>query len=126
MVARVFSEIGMSDYRRCYVPGGSYFFTVVTERRAGILANDKARDCLREAIRHCRQHLPFRVDALVMLPDHIHAIWTLPVVDCDYSKRWGIVKKHFTQPRRVRIAYLLSPVGYETVKEFRNEYGSTG
>jgi REP-associated tyrosine transposase len=89
--------MGMSDYRRCYVPGGSYFFTVVTERRAGILANDKARDCLREAIRHCRQQLPFRVDALVMLPDHIHAIWTLPIVDCDYSKRWGIVKKHFTQ-----------------------------
>ena len=62
----------MSDYRRCYVPGGSYFFTVVTERRAGILANDLARDCLRDAIRHCQQHLPFRVDALVMLPDHIH------------------------------------------------------
>ncbi len=67
----------MSDYRRCYVPGGSYFFTVATERRAGILANDVARDCLRDAIRHCRQQLPFRVDALVMLPDHVHAIWTL-------------------------------------------------
>jgi putative transposase len=97
MAARVFSEIGMSDYRRCYVPGGSYFFTMVTERRAGILANDKARDCLREAIRHCRRQLPFRVDALVMLPDHVHAIWTLPTNDSDYSKRWGIVKKHFTQ-----------------------------
>ncbi len=87
----------MSDYRRCYVPGGSYFFTVVTERRAAILANDCARDCLRDAIRHCQQHLPFRVDALVILPDHIHAIWTLPPDDCDYSKRWGVIKKHFTQ-----------------------------
>ena len=91
------TEVVLSDYRRCYVPGGSYFFTVVTERRAGILANDLARDCLRNAIRHCRQHLPFRVDALVMLPDHVHAIWTLPPDDCDYSKRWGIIKKHFTQ-----------------------------
>jgi putative transposase len=90
-------EVVMSDYRRCYVPGGSYFFTVVTERRAAILANDSARDCLRNAIRHCQQHLPFRVDALVILPDHIHAVWTLPPDDCNYSKRWGIIKKHFTQ-----------------------------
>jgi putative transposase len=87
----------LADYRRCHVPGGSYFFTVVTERRAGILANDVARDCLREAIRHCQQRWPFRVDALVMLPDHVHAIWTMPDDDFDYSKRWGIVKKHFTQ-----------------------------
>ena len=91
------TEVVLSDYRRCYVPGGSYFFTVVTERRAGILANDRARDCLRNAIHHCRQLLPFHVDALVILPDHIHAIWTLPTDDCDYSKRWGIIKKHFTQ-----------------------------
>ena len=56
-----------------------------------------SRDCLRNAIRQCQQHLPFRVDALVMLPDHVHAIWTLPTDDCDYSKRWGIIKKHFTQ-----------------------------
>lgn len=91
------TEVALSDYRRCYVPGGSYFFTVVTERRAGILANDVARDCLREAIRDCRRDLPFRVDALVMLPDHIHSIWTMPTDDCDYSKRWGIIKRHFTQ-----------------------------
>jgi putative transposase len=90
-------EAVLSNYRRCYVPGGSFFFTVVTERRAGILANDRARDCLREAIRHCRHHLPFHVDALVVLPDHIHTIWTMPPEDGDYSKRWGIIKKHFTQ-----------------------------
>lgn len=87
----------MSDYRRFYISGGSYFFTVVTERRAAILANDSARDCLREAIRHCQKQLPFHVDALVLLPDHIHTIWTLPEGHCDYSKRWGIIKKLFTQ-----------------------------
>jgi len=87
----------LSDYRRCYVPGGSYFFTVVTARRAGILANDLARDCLRDAIHYCQQLLPFRVDAMVILPDHIHAIWTMSAEDCDYSKRWGIIKKRFTQ-----------------------------
>ena len=96
-MGHIFSGVVLSDYRRCYVPGGSYFFTVVTERRTGILANDSARDCLRNAIRNCQQSLPFRVDALVMLPDHIHTIWTLPTDDCDYSKRWGIIKKHFTQ-----------------------------
>jgi putative transposase len=92
-----FLEVILSDYCRCYVPGGSYFFTVVTERRAAILANDLARNYLRDAIRYCQQRLMFRVDALVILPDHIHSIWTLPPDDCDYSKRWGIIKKHFTQ-----------------------------
>ena len=87
----------MADYRRCYVPGGTFFFTVVTERRAGILGNDVARDLLRAAFRMCRQRWPFRVDALVMLRDHVHAIWTLPPGDADYSKRWGVIKKHFTQ-----------------------------
>jgi putative transposase len=82
-------EVGLPNYRRCYVPGGSFFFTVVTERRAGILANEPARECLREAIGYCRGRFPFHVDALVILPDHVHAIWTMP------------------QPRRVRTAYLL-------------------
>ena len=86
----------MADYRRCYVPGGSFFFTVVTERRAAILGNDRARDLLRAALRDCRQRWPFRLDALVMLPDHLHAILTLPPEDSDYSKRWGVIKKHFT------------------------------
>ncbi len=87
----------MADYRRCYVPGGSFFFTVVTERRAPILGNDAAHELLRAAFRDCRQRWPFRVDALVMLPDHLHAIWTLPPDDADYSKRWGAIKKYFTQ-----------------------------
>ncbi len=87
----------MANYRRCYVPGGSYFFTLVTERRAPILANDAARDLLCTAIRACLQQWSFSVDALVLLPNHLHAIWTLPPGDCDYSKRWGFVKKYFTQ-----------------------------
>lgn len=87
----------MADYRRRQVPGGSFFFTVVTERRAAILGNDLARDLLRTAFRDCRQRWPFRVDALVMLPNHLHAIWTLPPDDPDYSKRWGAIKKHFPQ-----------------------------
>ncbi len=70
----------MADYRRCYMPGGSFFFTVLTERRAAILGNDLARDLLRAAFRDCRQRWPFRIDAVVILPDHLHAIWTLPTL----------------------------------------------
>ena len=69
---------------------------MVTERRTAILGNDLARDGLRAAFRDCRQRWPFRVDALVMLPDHLHAIWTLPPDDADYSNRRGAIKKHFT------------------------------
>ncbi len=87
----------MSIYRRNYVHGGMYFFTVVTEKRQAILDTDLAQKCLREAFLHCKQELPFKMNAIVMLPDHIHAIWTLPKDDFDYSKRWGIIKKHFTQ-----------------------------
>jgi putative transposase len=63
----------MSHYRRCYVPGGSFFFTVVTDRRAPILGTDLARDLLRAAFRDCLQRWPpFRVDAMVML-DNLQA-----------------------------------------------------
>ena len=59
------------------MPGGSYFFTVVTERRALILGTDLARDLLRAAFRDCFDRWPpFRVDAMVMRRDHLHAIWT--------------------------------------------------
>ena len=88
----------MSNYRRCYLPGGSYYFTVVTDRRAQILGTDLARDLLRAAFLDCFQRWPpFRVDAMVMLREHMHAIWTLPPDDDDYPKRWGAIKKHFTQ-----------------------------
>jgi putative transposase len=83
----------MSHYRRCYVPGGSFFFTVVTDRRAPILGNDLALDLLRAAFRDCLHRWPpFRVDAMVMLHDYLHAIRTLPPDDTDYSKRWGAIK----------------------------------
>gem|GEM_PF-3171092 len=89
----------MPNYRRCYVPGGSYFFTVVTERRASILGTDLARDLLRAAFRDCFDRWPpFQVDAMVMLRDHLHAIWTLPPGDADYSKRWAPSKNTSPNP----------------------------
>lgn len=87
----------MSHYRRCYLPGGSFFLTVVTERRRPILCTELARACLRAAILDCQRQHPFRLDAIVLIPDHFHAIFALPPDDTDYSKRIGLIKKRFTQ-----------------------------
>ena len=87
----------MPHFRRAYVPGGSFFFTMVTERRAPILCTDTSRLFLRTAIRECRQRWPFRIDAMVLLDNHLHAIWILPEGDTRYSARWGWIKKKFTK-----------------------------
>jgi hypothetical protein len=83
----------MSHFRRAYVPGGSFFFTVVTERRAPIFCTDTSRLFLRTAIRECQRRWPFRIDAMVLLDNHLHAILTLPEGDTRYSARRGWIKK---------------------------------
>ncbi len=88
---------GMSHYRRCYQPGGSFFLTVVTEHRRPILCSDLGRGALRAAILESQGRWPFRLDAMVLLPDHFHVILVLPPGDTDYSKRLGFIKKGFTQ-----------------------------
>jgi len=89
--------VGMPDYRRYFVAGGSYFFTVVTDRRRPFLCEPLARTLLRAALRECLARWPFRLDAIVLLPDHFHAIWTLPASDASYSRRLGWLKKEFTK-----------------------------
>ena len=86
----------MPDFRRAFQPGGTFFFTVVTEGRAGILCDDLARSILRTAIDECRKTRPFRLDAMVLLPDHTHTMWTLPADDTDYATRWAAIKAKFT------------------------------
>ena len=90
----------MSDYRRRYVPGGSYFFTLVTYRRRNLFSSPLARQLLRDAIRHCRRLRPFNIDAVVLLPDHMHLMMTLPAGDLDYSQRWNHIKRQFTMQWR--------------------------
>ena len=87
----------MPDFRRWYVPGGSYFFTLVTDRRAEILCLPTARTLLRAVVRQAQDRWPFRIDGWVLLPDHLHAIWTLPPGDSTYSVRWAWIKKEFTK-----------------------------
>jgi putative transposase len=87
----------MPNYRRAFVPGGTYFFTVVTHRRRPLFGDERYRTLLGTAMRTCRQDWPFTVDAMVLLPDHLHAIWTLPPGDDRYSGRWSVIKRTFTQ-----------------------------
>jgi putative transposase len=87
----------MSRYRRARIPGGSFFFTVVTERRQRVLTDEPVRRALREAIQSVRRDRPFRIDGWVLLPDPLHAVWTLPVDDDDYATRWRLIKTRVTQ-----------------------------
>jgi putative transposase len=83
----------MPEYRRIKTAGGTYFFTLVTHLRRPILTNEIVRQALREGIQRARQTLPFQIEAWVILPDHLHAVWTLPPEDNNYAARWAIIKR---------------------------------
>lgn len=84
-------------YRRAFLPGGSFFFTLVMVGRRPIFASEEAVDVLRDAFRSVRLSRPFELDAMVVLPDHLHCIWTLPPGDADFATRWRLVKTWFTK-----------------------------
>jgi putative transposase len=71
-------NLPVPEYRRCYVPGGSFFFTVVTAARRPILTTELGRKSLHEAIAEVRAEKPFDLFAIVLLPDHFHCVWNLP------------------------------------------------
>jgi len=84
------------QYRRNYVKGGTYFFTVnLLNRNKSLLVEHI--DLLRESIRFVKSQRPFYIDAWVVLPDHLHAVLTLPDDDVDYSSRWREIKKRFSK-----------------------------
>ncbi|KAA6182398.1 transposase [Thiohalocapsa marina] len=87
----------MSDYRRCFIPGGCYFFTVVTFDRLPVFRDSMNVDLLREAFRKVKVKRPFEIQAMVVLPDHLHAVWQLPDGDADYPNRWREIKKHVSK-----------------------------
>lgn len=87
----------MPEYRRVRNAGGTYFFTVVTYRRRPILIHPEIRQVLREGINYVRQSMPFVIEAWVLLPDHLHAIWTLPEHDDRYAARWAVIKSCVTR-----------------------------
>ena len=86
----------MPNYRRAFVPGGCWFFTVnLLDRRRRLLTEHI--DALRAATRLTQTRHPFTIDAMVVLPDHIHAVWTLPPDDTGFSLRWRLIKIAFAQ-----------------------------
>jgi putative transposase len=83
-------------YRRIREPGATYFFTVVTFERSPILADESSASLLQTCITEVRRFHPFEIDAYVILPDHIHMLWTLPAGDTAYPRRWRLIKSMFT------------------------------
>jgi putative transposase len=81
----------MTGYRRNFVRGGSFFFTVNLEDRRLTLLTDHI-DVLRRALRETQARHPFAIEAMVVLPKHLHAVWTLPEGDSDYAMRWRLIK----------------------------------
>ncbi|MBK9394782.1 MAG: transposase [Uliginosibacterium sp.] len=94
----------MPNYRRSFVPGGTFFFTVnLLDRDRDLLVRHV--DLLREAVRTVRAKRPFEIVAWVVLPEHQHCIWTLPPDDTDYPERWRLIKLLFSRalPREEHI-----------------------
>jgi putative transposase len=86
----------MTHYRRNFLAGGCFFFTVnLADRRLPLLTENI--DALRAAFRQTQRNHPFTIDAMVVLPDHLHAIWTLPEGDPDFATRWRLIKSTFSR-----------------------------
>jgi putative transposase len=87
----------MTEYRRFDLPGATWFFTVNLAERSGNRRLVDHVEELRAAFRRTLSTRPFRIDAIVVLPEHLHSIWTLPEGDDDFSTRWRMIKEHFSR-----------------------------
>ena len=94
----------MRTYIRARVPGASYFFTLTLQDRRSSLLIEHV-DTLRKAFQAVRRTHPFTMEAVSVLPDHLHCIWTLPEEDTDYSTRWSLIKASFSRavPQREQV-----------------------
>ncbi len=86
----------MPDYRRLWVPGGTYFFTVNMADRSGRLLVDHI-NALRTSVAAVRMRRPFASVAWCVLPDHLHTVWELPPGDADFATRWMLIKAGFSR-----------------------------
>ena len=105
----------MPNYRRAFIPGGCWFFTVnLLERRRTLLVDHIGS--LRESIAKTRHKYPFEINAFVVLPNHLHALWTLPPGNADFSTRWRLIKTAFAKslPMQEQVS---------AVRKARNERG---
>ena len=110
----------MPNYRRAFLPGGCWFFTVaLLERRNTLLVDHIA--ILRDAVARTRERFPFEIDAVVVLPDHLHAMWTLPPRDADFSTRWRLIKTRFAKalPKEERLSAVRAKRGERGIWQHR-------
>jgi putative transposase len=98
----------MATFRRSIVPGATYFFTVSTYQRQEVLTEPPFVEALRQSLHLVKERYPFTIEAFVVLPDHLHCIWTLPPRDADYARRWSIIKRRVSQQTRHLIATVLT------------------
>ena len=84
-------------YPRVKIEGATYFFTVVTHKRQQLLSDAQSVQLLTDAITKVQNRHPFEIEAQVILPDHLHAVWTLPDGDANYATRWRLIKEAFTR-----------------------------
>ncbi len=110
----------MANYRRWRIAGGSFFFTAVTASRQPILTTKIGRQAFHQALDEVKVLRPFEIYAIVILPDHVHCIWTLPEGDGDFSWRWAAVKTRFTKK------YLCQGGDEAPVSESRRKKGERG
>lgn len=108
----------MQQYRREWIPGGTYFFTVNTYQRQKLLTKLPFYQALKASIKEVRKDHPFEIIAFVLLPDHLHCIWTLPENDGNYSLRWSLIKRKVSQETRI---YLPDSISDSRIK--RHESG---
>ena len=104
----------MPRYRRPLIPGARVFFTVNLATRGSDLLLREI-DHLRAAVKRTRDEQPFGIDAWVVLPDHMHCLWTLPPGDADFSTRWSVIKARFSRA--------MPPVVRRDSHERRREHG---
>jgi putative transposase len=107
----------MPNYRRSHAKGATFFFTVVTYHRQKVLTHTSNRQLLRAILKEVKSILPFTIDAWVLLPDHIHCIWTLPQNDNNFSKRWGMIKAKFSKQAK----HLFNPDWMNSSKQKHRE-----
>ena len=111
------------QYRRSNTPGGTYFFTVVTHQRQPWLGQPWALTTLGDVMRQVREQRPFENLAMVVMPDHLHAIWRLPPDDADFSTRWMLIKQgvvHRLKGRTGVSALWLSRFWERTLRDARD------
>jgi putative transposase len=106
----------MPNYTRVRIPGGTYFFTVITLERRPLLTRHRTRHALRHAIEKTRLTHPFRINAWVLLPDHLHCLWTLPDGDEEFSTRWSMIKRFTTQQLSIYHEMAFKPNHSRTIR----------